>query len=55
MFGALGGVLLQFATGVIVQVTHSYVPLFALACGAYLTALAALQAISPRMEPAKME
>lgn len=55
MFGALGGVLLQFATGVIVQVTHSYVPLFMLACSAYLIALAIVHAISPRMDAAKME
>ena len=54
MFGALGGVLLQFATGVIVQVTHSYVPLFVLACCAYLIALGMVHAISPRMEAAKM-
>jgi ACS family hexuronate transporter-like MFS transporter len=55
MFGALGGVLLQFSTGVIVQVTHSYVPLFVLACCAYGTALLILQTISPRMDPVKME
>jgi MFS transporter, ACS family, hexuronate transporter len=55
MCGALGGVLLQFATGVIVQVTHSYVPLFGLACCAYLIALGVLHAISPRMEAARME
>jgi ACS family hexuronate transporter-like MFS transporter len=55
MCGALGGVLLQFATGVIVQVTHSYVPLFALACCAYLVALGVLQLMSPRMDAAKME
>jgi ACS family hexuronate transporter-like MFS transporter len=55
MFGALGGVLLQLATGVIVQVTHSYVPLFVLACCAYLAALLVIQAISPKLDPVEME
>jgi hypothetical protein len=36
-------------------VTHSYVPLFMLACSAYLIALAIVHAISPRMDAAKME
>jgi ACS family hexuronate transporter-like MFS transporter len=54
MFGALGGVLLQFSTGVIVQVTHSYVSLFVLACSAYLIALAIVHTISPRMDAANM-
>jgi ACS family hexuronate transporter-like MFS transporter len=52
---SLLGVLLQFATGVIVQVTHSYVPLFVLARVAYLTALLILHLISPKLEPVRME
>lgn len=53
--GALGGVLIQVATGYVVQRTHSYVPLF-LVCGvAYVTALAILHALSPRLAPAKLE
>jgi ACS family hexuronate transporter-like MFS transporter len=55
MFGALGGVLLQLSTGVIVQVTHSYVPLFVLACCAYLAALLVIQVISPKLDPVEME
>jgi ACS family hexuronate transporter-like MFS transporter len=39
----------------VVQRTHSYVPLF-LVCGvAYVTALAILHALSPRLAPAKLE
>ena len=55
MFGALGGVLLQLSTGVIVQVTHSYVPLFVLACCAYLAALLVIQVLSPKLDPVEME
>ena len=55
MLGAVGGVLLQLATGVIVQVTHSYVPLFVIACSAYLMALAVVHGISPRMDAVDME
>jgi ACS family hexuronate transporter-like MFS transporter len=53
--GSLGGVLIQVATGYVVQLTHSYVPLF-LVCGtAYVSALAILHALSPRLAPAKLE
>src|SRR5580704_2602697 len=36
MTGAIGGVLFQLATGYIVKLTNSYVPLFAVACSAYI-------------------
>src|SRR5450432_1376095 len=52
MMGALGGVLLQPTTGLIVARTHSYVPLFAIACSAYLVALGVIQVIAPRLNPA---
>jgi ACS family hexuronate transporter-like MFS transporter len=54
MFGSLGGVLLQAATGQIVARTHSYVPLFVIACSAYLVALAILQLIAPKLKPATL-
>ncbi|HEY0795522.1 MAG TPA: MFS transporter [Acidisarcina sp.] len=54
LFGALGGVLLQPATGHIVERTHSYVPLFAIACSAYLVALGIIQLIAPRLQPADL-
>jgi ACS family hexuronate transporter-like MFS transporter len=55
MLGAFGGVLLQPATGVIVGVTHSYVPLFVLACVVYPVALIIIHVISPRLEPARID
>lgn len=55
MAGACGGVLLQLATGYIVGLTHSYVPLFAIACLAYLLALAVIHGISPKLAPARIE
>ncbi len=36
MAGAMGGALLQLATGYIVKITNSYVPMFVIACIAYL-------------------
>lgn len=54
MAGAIGGALFQVATGYIVGFTHSYVPLFAIACGAYLLALIIIHVISPRLAPAKI-
>jgi len=55
MAGALGGVLLQVATGYIVKLTNSYVPLFVIACLAYLVALAIIHGITPRLAPAQIE
>lgn len=54
MFGAIGGVLLQVATGYIVGWTHSYMPLFAIACIVYLLALLIVHLLTPRLEPAKL-
>jgi ACS family hexuronate transporter-like MFS transporter len=50
--GALGGVLIQIASGYIVQATHSYLPMFLFCGSAYLIALAAIQWLTPRLEPA---
>lgn len=54
MSGAVGGVLLQIATGFIVGLTHSYVPLFAIACLAYLGSLLIINAITPKLAPAQL-
>lgn len=54
MAGAVGGVLLQLGTGLIVYWTHSYVTLFVLACLAYPLALIVIHSISPRLAPARM-
>jgi ACS family hexuronate transporter-like MFS transporter len=55
MSGAVGGVLMQLATGYIVGLTHSYVPLFAIACLAYVGALIIIHAITPKLAPARIE
>jgi MFS transporter, ACS family, hexuronate transporter len=55
MSGAIGGVLFQLATGYIVKLTNSYVPLFVAACCAYLLALAIIHGITPRLAPARFD
>jgi ACS family hexuronate transporter-like MFS transporter len=55
MMGALGGVLFQLAVGRVVQVTHSYLPLFIVAGLVYPISLAIVQALSPRLAPAKLD
>jgi MFS transporter, ACS family, hexuronate transporter len=55
MAGAIGGVLLQPATGKILSLTHSYLPLFVIACLAYPLALAVVHGITPKLEPAQMK
>lgn len=55
MAGAVGGVLLQLCTGMIVYWTHSYVTLFVLACIAYPIALIVMHSISPKLAPARMK
>ncbi|MGA7886422.1 MAG: MFS transporter [Acidobacteriaceae bacterium] len=54
MSGAIGGALLQLATGYIVKFTHSYVPMFVIACVAYLLALIVIHAITPKLAPARI-
>jgi len=53
--GAFGGVLIQVATGFIVQRTHSYLPLFVFSGLAYVTALAVLQRLAPRLDPVEVD
>lgn len=55
MTGACGGFLLQLATGLIVGLTHSYVPLFVVACLAYPAALLVIHGISPKLAPAHID
>jgi MFS transporter, ACS family, hexuronate transporter len=55
MSGAIGGVLLQPATGYIVKITGSYVPLFVVACIAYLLALLIIHGITPKLAPAQLD
>lgn len=52
MFGAIGGMLIATATGLLLQFTGSYHSVFILAGSAYLVALAVIQILAPRLEPA---
>lgn len=49
--GSIGGMLVASATGVLLQLTGSYVPVFAWGAAAYLIALGLLHLISPRFTP----
>jgi ACS family hexuronate transporter-like MFS transporter len=53
--GAVGGMLIATFTGFILQFTGSYVSVFVIAGSAYLIALAAIQLLVPKLEPAKVE
>ena len=53
--GALGGAIFQPIAGHILQLTHSYVPLFLYSGCAYLLALALLRALAPGLRRAELE
>jgi MFS transporter, ACS family, hexuronate transporter len=55
MMGAIGGVLFQKSAGNIVYFTHSYVPLFVVACLAYPLALIIIHFITPNLTPARID
>jgi MFS transporter, ACS family, hexuronate transporter len=55
MAGAFGGMLIAEVVGVLLQKTGSYYLIFAIAAGAYLTALLLIHLIVPRLEPAKID
>jgi ACS family hexuronate transporter-like MFS transporter len=52
--GMVGSTLMQIGTGYIVHLTHGYLPLFIMAGCAYVTALAVVHALSPRLAPAEL-
>ena len=54
MAGAFSGMFVAKAVGYILQRTGSYVPVFVMAGLAYLIAFAFVQALAPRLEPAKI-
>jgi len=54
MAGAFSGMFVAKAVGYILQHTGSYVPVFVIAGLAYLIAFVFVQALSPRLEPAKI-
>ena len=53
--GALASVGVQISTGYIVELTHSYLPLFLISGSAYLVALAIIQALTPKLAPAELD
>jgi ACS family hexuronate transporter-like MFS transporter len=54
MAGAVGGMMIAKLTGYLLDATGSYVPVFLIAAFAYLTALAIIQLLVPRLEPANL-
>ncbi len=54
MAGSAGGALLAFYAGHILQLTHSYASLFAIAGSAYLLALAILYVLAPGLKQAEL-
>jgi ACS family hexuronate transporter-like MFS transporter len=52
--GAVGGMLIAKITGYILEASGSYVPIFFMAAFAYLTALAVIHLLVPRLEPVKI-
>jgi len=53
--GAIGGMFMAKFTGYILDATHSYGLLFAIAASAYFAALLAIQLLSPRLAPIEVE
>ncbi|WIH04942.1 MFS transporter [Xanthomonas translucens pv. graminis] len=53
--GAVGGMLIATFIGFLLQATGSYVPVFLMAGSAYLLALALLQWLAPRLQPARLQ
>src|SRR5262249_22973973 len=53
MAGAVGGMLIAKVTGYVLQLTGSYATVLLIAGVAYLTALAIVQILTPKLEPAK--
>ncbi|MEI9887678.1 MAG: MFS transporter [Rhizomicrobium sp.] len=52
--GALGGMLMAKYAGWVLQTVGSYAPIFVVAAGAYLVALAAIHILTPRYAPARI-
>lgn len=55
MAGSVGGVLLSLTAGRILQLTHSYTPLFLLAGSVYLLAFALLTLLAPNLKPVALK
>jgi ACS family hexuronate transporter-like MFS transporter len=53
--GAIGGMVIATFTGLVLQFTGSYVPMFIIAGTVYLIALGIIQLLAPRLEPAEID
>jgi ACS family hexuronate transporter-like MFS transporter len=53
--GAVGGMCIASFTGFLLQLTHSYVPIFFVAGSSYIFALLLIQLLAPRLEPAHID
>jgi MFS transporter, ACS family, aldohexuronate transporter len=53
--GAVGGMLIATFTGFLLQLTHSYVPVFVIAGLAYLVALLVIHILIPGLQPANID
>lgn len=54
MAGSVAAMAFSQSAGVILETTHSYVPLFVVAGVAYLLALAIMHALTPKLEPVRI-
>ena len=54
LLGSIGGAIMSYGVGDILQRTGSYVPIFIIAGTAYLIALGIVQVLTPRLEPAEI-
>ena len=53
--GAVGGMMIAKVTGYVLQRTGSYTTVLMIAGAAYLTALAVVQILTPRLEPVRLD
>ena len=53
--GAVGGMMIAKLTGYLLEVTGTYVTVFMMAACAYLSALAIVHLLSPKLEPVRLE
>ena len=55
MCGSVGGMIIAWVVGQILQRTGSYVPIFIIAASAYLFALLVIHLLAPRLTPVELE
>ncbi|HKX28367.1 MAG TPA: MFS transporter [Blastocatellia bacterium] len=55
MAGAIGGMLISYIVGYVLQWTGSYVPIFIIAGSSYIIAWLIIHLLTPRFEPAELE